>query len=59
MSLYGVQTLGRVIRCSDGRNLREMSGRGRGRGGRGGWGWGRGGGFNTFASQVPFDLFPE
>ncbi|KAL2970884.1 hypothetical protein AAZX31_15G163200 [Glycine max] len=31
-----------------------MSGRGRGRGG-----WGRGGGFNTFASQVPFDLFPE
>ncbi|KAL2970886.1 hypothetical protein AAZX31_15G163200 [Glycine max] len=36
-----------------------MSGRGRGRGGRGGWGWGRGGGFNTFASQVPFDLFPE
>jgi len=33
-----------------------MAGRGRGRGGRG---WGRGGGFTTFASQVPFDLFPE
>ncbi|RDX93827.1 hypothetical protein CR513_23866, partial [Mucuna pruriens] len=31
-----------------------MAGRGRGRG----WG-GRGGGFTTFASQVPFDLFPE
>jgi len=34
-----------------------MASRGRGRGGRGGWG--RGGGFTTFASQVPFDLFPE